>query len=60
MYLLLIATCVVFQCEHIQVVSEHATLEACESVMEKKWADVKEGEALLCIPSQGVNPEITA
>ena len=42
-------TCIGLQCEHIEVVSLHTTLEACEKAMIEKFETTKEGEAMLCI-----------
>ena len=49
MYSLILMTCISLQCEHIEVVSMHTTLEACEKAMIEKFETTKEGEAMLCI-----------
>jgi len=49
MFSLILMTCIGLQCEHIQVVSNHLTMEACEKAMIEAFEDTKEGEAMICI-----------
>ena len=58
MFELIVMTCVLLQCEDIKVDSLHPTMEACEAVMEEKFDDLEDGQAVMCIRKR--TEELTA
>ena len=53
MFSLILMTCISLNCQHIEVVSQHLTMAACEQAMMKAYDDLEDGQAVMCIKVVG-------
>lgn len=49
MYVLLIMSCKLFTCTDAEIVSVHPTMATCEQAMERKFPELEDGQATMCV-----------